>query len=255
MRILTRSEMDGLFGGQTNGTVTTTTTDTVHVTGLRVSQGDYYVTSDFGGGFAAYNEYSSGYSGGSYSPFYPAIPPAQLPSANKLRCMYNAAASAAGLDTLGSGWDLTIVNSWGYQSLTSGSNGYNDIALSRWRSSMAGFQEIRGLAAPTDWNATTGTWVGGTATIYAAAFEAMTSGFRSNAYYLNGVLQTNGTPIGAVDSWTHAVFVMGHEVRHAWQFANPNTSTWYGGNKEADAETFALKVLDSWRAGNTGNCQ
>ncbi|WP_129560209.1 hypothetical protein [Xanthomonas vasicola] len=256
MRILTRDEMDQVFGGQSSGTVATSL-PTVKVTGVRVASGDYFTGSDFGGGYQSYNEYSSGHSGGSHSRVYPAIPPSQLPSSDKVRCSVNAAAAAAGLAGMEPGWGMTIVNSYGYQNVNAGAQGYKDIQLYEGRDAAIPntMIEIRGLAAPTVWNAAGNNWTGGTVTIYAAAFEDLSSGFRSAAYYdSTGTLVGSGTTIGAVDLMTHSVLVAAHEARHTWQFKNTDTSQWYGTNNEADAETYALKVLDSYRAGNKGSC-
>jgi len=46
------------------------------------------------------------------------------------------------------------------------------------------------------------------------------------------------------------VYVLAHELRHLWQFWNPNLMRLGGGRgrlSERDADTFAQLVLDDWR--------
>lgn len=256
MRILSAEEMDCIFGGQSTGTAAPTQGPTVTVTAYRIRGGNYWAgASDFGGGWSSYDEQSNGgYSGGSAYYYYPAFTPPIGP--NDLRCTTTAAAvPGMGPDP---GWSFAIIPSYAYK------NAAGDVILrqSKYSTVPSGYDPIRGLtsALQSSWNGTG--WQGGTTTIYAGAFESIPSGFRSHAYFNeSGAYVSTGKAFNNLTAVEHAVMVSAHEARHQWQNEHPGAFPVHINAQgksdlgEADAEGYAVRALDRYRAGNKGpNC-
>jgi len=249
MRILSEDELDQVFGGDSYGV---TKLATVNVTGPTYQTIGNYFTYSYS---APYSESGGGSSGGSWSggSSNSALPSSQLPILSKVRCQANAAAVPGHAPSDVPDYALDMYNSHAYkwpnsQSYYFTSGGYQP----------PGTQQLRGLtfANPATYNASTQSYSGGKLTLYADAVVATTGNTYSHSYYDDANnLVTQGKTLGVLTAEENTLMVTLHETQHAYQFVNAGWMASQGrADIEADAETFAIKGLERFRAGIKGSC-
>ncbi|WP_337054696.1 hypothetical protein [Pseudoxanthomonas sp. USHLN014] len=253
MRILNESELELIFGGDGYGT---TTLESVKVTAPSYQSIGNYFNFSYS---APYTESGGGGSGGSYhAPANSALPPSQVPNVAKLRCQANAAAVPGHAPSDVPGYSLDFYNTHAYQY-----NGSTSVYFTKGSDNQpAGTTQLRGQTYPNSLtkNEATGAYSGGAVKIYADAAIATTGNTYSHSYYDDSNnFVSQGVSLGVLSAEENALMVTLHEFQHAYQSANPSWMASQGrantaANIEADAETFAIKGLERFRAGNKGTC-
>ena len=251
MRILTEEEMDAVFGGA-DGTLATNL-PTVNVVAQR---------SSYQSGSSYFYSLSNGYSGyhSEQTCGCPSGPKVEYPihtnnyvSPSKLRCLIDQAADP-GHGSVAS-YDMKYVSSWAWLKSTDVSHSH--MQLSNYRGipvypnpGTDTYVATNGqvLVEPTSYVTSEGltTWTAGTVTLYGGAFEAQPAGTKSKPHYNELGDYVASRSLGAMSSQEKLIMVGAHEFQHVYQLMNPS----YLGarNNELDAETFALKALDRYRA-------
>lgn len=250
MRILTDDEMDIVFGGADS--TLATNLPTVNVVGQR---------SSYQSGSGYFYTLSNGYSGyqSEQTCSCPSGPQVSYPinisnyvTPNKLRCLVDEAADPG--HGAVAGYEMKYVSSWAWQSsLDTASmrlSNYNGLPMYPmvYRPGEV-YKAVNGatMVEPSSYQQGSNgvAYPVGTVALYGGAFESQTAGTNSKPYY-NDVGDVVTRKVGAMTAQEKLIMVAAHEYQHVYQFMNPG---YLGGlDAEYDAETFALRAFDRYRA-------
>ncbi|MCL1634925.1 hypothetical protein M2650_09820 [Luteimonas sp. SX5] len=255
MRVLSEEEMDEVFGGQSTATVTPTLPAvTVTATRLTSNGGGFWIGG--GSGFGQYDE-NSGSSGscyycsdGSWCPPgsqvpQPALPPASVPSPDKLKCIMDAVAVTG--NDLRTDYRFAVVNSYGYYNFSTKNLHMSSTQITP----PSGYVWINGLTVPT--NVTSMNPYHGTSTVYAGGMDGSGGQNANYGSYYNATGQlVSNYALGMLSGIEEALLTSAHEARHQYTVLNP--ALLGTRDAEADARTYAIKALEKYRTGAGHNC-
>lgn len=241
MRILTEKEMAEVFGGADENNVTTLGTVTATYPRFKQTGGSYWIGGSSSGYFDEYT--------GSQTSCYWANPnqvmmSSSVPSAEKVRCYVNESAVAG--HGLQSGYDIAVVNEYGYGTLGSTTAGKYDITMSSQSAVPGGSQGFSGFTY-SEQDPTTGVVSGSTSLYGSGMLGSGTQSLVTPAYYdaLTGQYNQQGYNFGQVTNTEQMILTMAHEAYHQWYRVNYGVAA--ASQSDAYAEGYGVEALKRYR--------